>query len=125
MAMRESMREYLEHQNTPHGSIKVHQVFQKNPLTLFWHVVGCRRRAAIKLAQQHREGVQLPSGREIDGTYLDMNYEELEAHMLEFRQEWTITLHAMMREKIGGELIRWNATRFGIVFIFLQSFWDK
>jgi len=31
----------------------------------------------------------------------------------------------MMREKIGGELIRWNATRFGTVFIFLQSFWDR
>lgn len=34
-------------------------------------------------------------------------------------------LHATMREKIGGELIRWNATRFGTVFMFLQSFWDK
>lgn len=34
-------------------------------------------------------------------------------------------LHAMIREKIGGELIRWNATRFGTVFIFLQSFWDR
>jgi hypothetical protein len=33
-------------------------------------------------------------------------------------------LHAMMREKIGGELIRWNATRFGTVFMFLHSFWD-
>ena len=31
----------------------------------------------------------------------------------------------MMREKIGGELIRWNATRFGTVFMFLQSFWDR
>jgi len=31
----------------------------------------------------------------------------------------------MMREKIGRELIRWNATRFGTVFIFLQSFWDR
>jgi hypothetical protein len=28
----------------------------------------------------------------------------------------------MMREKIGGELVRWNATSFGTVFIFLQSF---
>ena len=37
----------------------------------------------------------------------------------------TCRLHAMMREKIGGELIRWNATRFGTVFIFLQSFWDR
>ncbi|CAM0152396.1 unnamed protein product [Urochloa decumbens] len=34
-------------------------------------------------------------------------------------------LHAMMREKIAGELIRWNATRFGTVFLFLQSFMDK
>ncbi|CAN6244021.1 unnamed protein product [Urochloa humidicola] len=34
-------------------------------------------------------------------------------------------LHAMMRERIGGELVRWNATRFGTVFIFLQSFWDR
>lgn len=34
-------------------------------------------------------------------------------------------LHAMMREKIGGELVRWNATRFGTVFLFLQSFWDR
>jgi hypothetical protein len=31
----------------------------------------------------------------------------------------------MMREKIGGELIQWNATRFGTVFMFLQSFWDR
>jgi hypothetical protein len=34
-------------------------------------------------------------------------------------------LHAMMREKIGGELIRWNATRFGTIFLFLQSFMNK
>jgi hypothetical protein len=30
-------------------------------------------------------------------------------------------LHAMMREQIGGELVRWNATRFGTIFIFLES----
>jgi len=30
----------------------------------------------------------------------------------------------MMSEKIG-ELIWWNATRFGTFFIFLQSFWDR
>ena len=30
----------------------------------------------------------------------------------------------MMREKIGGELIRWNATRFGTIFLLLQSFMD-
>ncbi|ONM24594.1 hypothetical protein ZEAMMB73_Zm00001d006632 [Zea mays] len=27
--------------------------------------------------------------------------------------------------EIGGELVRWNATRFGTVFIFLQSFLDR
>ena len=31
----------------------------------------------------------------------------------------------MMREKIAGELIRWNATRFDTIFLFLQSFMDK
>lgn len=31
----------------------------------------------------------------------------------------------MMREKVGGELVRRNATRFGTVFIFLHSFWDR
>jgi hypothetical protein len=31
----------------------------------------------------------------------------------------------MMKEKIGGELVRWNATRFGTLFLFLQSFWDR
>ena len=34
-------------------------------------------------------------------------------------------LHAMMRQKIGGELVRWNATRFGTVFLCLQSFFDR
>jgi hypothetical protein len=34
-------------------------------------------------------------------------------------------LHATMKDKIGGELTRWNATRFGTVFLFLQSFWDR
>lgn len=34
-------------------------------------------------------------------------------------------LHEEMRAKVGGELIRPNATRFGTVFIFLQSFFDK
>jgi hypothetical protein len=42
---------------------------------------------------------------------------------------WTPSLEAYrvvkIREKIGGELIRWNATRFGTVFIFLHSFWDR
>jgi hypothetical protein len=30
-----------------------------------------------------------------------------------------------MHDQIGGELVRPNATRFGTVFMFLQSFWDK
>ncbi|WVZ97039.1 hypothetical protein U9M48_042604 [Paspalum notatum var. saurae] len=34
-------------------------------------------------------------------------------------------LHAMMKEKIGGELVRWNATRFGTLFMFLRSFWER
>ncbi|WVZ96346.1 hypothetical protein U9M48_042001 [Paspalum notatum var. saurae] len=34
-------------------------------------------------------------------------------------------LHAEMKRHIGGELYRWNATRFGTVYIFLQSFWDR
>jgi hypothetical protein len=29
----------------------------------------------------------------------------------------------MMREKIGGELVRWNATRFGTVLFFAEFFW--
>jgi hypothetical protein len=31
----------------------------------------------------------------------------------------------MMRDKIGRELVQWNATRFGTVFIFLQSFFGQ
>jgi hypothetical protein len=34
-------------------------------------------------------------------------------------------LHDEMRRMIGGELIRPNATRFGTVFMFLQSYMDK
>ncbi|CAM0149332.1 unnamed protein product [Urochloa decumbens] len=30
-----------------------------------------------------------------------------------------------MKRKIGGQLVRPNATRFGTVFMFLQSFWDR
>ncbi|PWZ08530.1 hypothetical protein Zm00014a_022984 [Zea mays] len=119
-------------------------------------------RSAIKLAQECGQGVHIPTGKELDGKFLDMNYEDMEAHMAKFKDDWkeygvTVMcdswtdisrfsevsnvvddakricrffynhnrLHAMMREKIGGELIRWNATRFGTVFIFLQSFWDR
>jgi hypothetical protein len=45
-------------------------------------------RSAIKLAQQLGEGVHIPNGREIDGPFLDMNYEDMEAHMAEFKDEW-------------------------------------
>ncbi len=31
-------------------------------------------------------------------------------------------LHAMMVSAIGGELVKWNATRFGTNYMFLQSF---
>ncbi|CAN6363640.1 unnamed protein product [Urochloa humidicola] len=34
-------------------------------------------------------------------------------------------LHDEMKRKIGGQLVRPNATRFGTVFMFLQSFWDR
>jgi hypothetical protein len=34
-------------------------------------------------------------------------------------------LNVAMKRNIGGELYRWNGTRFGTVFIFLQSFWDR
>jgi hypothetical protein len=30
-------------------------------------------------------------------------------------------LHAMMRAAIGGELVKWNATRFGTNYMFLES----
>jgi hypothetical protein len=45
-------------------------------------------RAAIKLAQQLGEGVPIPTGREIDGTYLDMNYDDLKNHMEEAKENW-------------------------------------
>lgn len=45
-------------------------------------------RSALKLTQQLGEGVQIPRGREIDGPLLDMNYEELEANMAAFKEDW-------------------------------------
>jgi hypothetical protein len=30
-------------------------------------------------------------------------------------------LHAMMKQAIGGELVRWNGTRFGTNYMFLES----
>ncbi|PWZ06027.1 hypothetical protein Zm00014a_001860 [Zea mays] len=89
-------------------------------------------RSTIKLAQECGQGVHIPIGKELDDKFLDMNYEDMEAHMTKFKDDWkeygvtvmcdswtgptmmciiNLWLHAMMREKIGGELIRWNATR--------------
>jgi hypothetical protein len=31
-------------------------------------------------------------------------------------------LHTMMKTAIGGNLVRWNATRFGTNYLFLESF---
>ncbi|ONM18121.1 hypothetical protein ZEAMMB73_Zm00001d003995 [Zea mays] len=85
---------------------------------------------AVKLSQQLGEGVVVPRGRDIDEPLLNMNYEDLQTRMDQYKEDWgrfgvTIILHAMMKEKIGGELVRWNATRFGTLFLFLQSFWDR
>lgn len=44
-------------------------------------------RAAIKLAQQLGE-VPIPWGKEIDGPYLEMNYDDLQVHMAEFKGNW-------------------------------------
>lgn len=30
-----------------------------------------------------------------------------------------------MKRRIGGEIVKWNATRFGSVFMFLQSLWER
>jgi hypothetical protein len=34
-------------------------------------------------------------------------------------------LHAMMRQAIGGEIVRWNATRFGINYMFLERMFRR
>ena len=34
-------------------------------------------------------------------------------------------LHSMMRDAIGGELVKWNATRFGTNYMFLESIMKK
>jgi hypothetical protein len=31
-------------------------------------------------------------------------------------------LHTMMKTAIGGNLVRWNATRFGMNYLFLENF---
>ncbi|WVZ69810.1 hypothetical protein U9M48_018539, partial [Paspalum notatum var. saurae] len=35
------------------------------------------------------------------------------------------SLHSMMSQAIGGELVKWNATRFGTNYIFLESMFKK
>ena len=45
--------------------------------------------AAIKLAQQLGEGVSIPTGRDIDGPLLDMNYNDLKAHMEDYKENWS------------------------------------
>jgi len=35
------------------------------------------------------------------------------------------SLHSMMREAIGGELVKWNVTRFGTNYMFLESMYKK
>ena len=42
--------------------------------------------SAIKLTQQLGEGVAIPSGREIDGPLLDLNYEDLLAQMEDHKE---------------------------------------
>jgi hypothetical protein len=34
-------------------------------------------------------------------------------------------LNTMMRREIGGELVKWNATRFGTNYMFLESIYRK
>ena len=34
-------------------------------------------------------------------------------------------LNTMMRDAIGGELVKWNATRFGTNYMFLESIYRK
>ncbi|AQK40726.1 hypothetical protein ZEAMMB73_Zm00001d024167 [Zea mays] len=42
-------------------------------------------RLAIKLAQECGQGVHIPIGKEFDGKYLDMNYEDMDAHKAKFK----------------------------------------
>jgi hypothetical protein len=34
------------------------------------------------------EGVTIPTGRELDGTYLDSNKEEIKKHFQKFKEDW-------------------------------------
>jgi hypothetical protein len=41
-----------------------------------------------KLSQQLGEGVAVPRGRDIDGPLLNMNYEDLQTHMDQYKEGW-------------------------------------
>ncbi|WVZ97014.1 hypothetical protein U9M48_042581, partial [Paspalum notatum var. saurae] len=87
-------------------------------------------KAAIMETQKQGVGIKIPSGREIDGKYLDENVKEIEKEIEKWKMEWdecgvTLILHSMMRQAIGGELVKWNATRFGTNYMFLESMFKK
>jgi hypothetical protein len=44
--------------------------------------------AAVKLPQQLGEGVTVPRGRDICGPSLNMNYENLQTHMDQYKKDW-------------------------------------
>jgi hypothetical protein len=45
-------------------------------------------RSAIKLAQECGQGVHIPIGKKLDGKFFVMNYEDMEAHMAKFKDDW-------------------------------------
>ncbi|RLN22340.1 uncharacterized protein C2845_PM07G40100 [Panicum miliaceum] len=45
-------------------------------------------RAAVKLSQELGDGVHIPRGKEIDGPLLDRNFDDVEAHLAEFKEDW-------------------------------------
>ena len=45
-------------------------------------------RAAVKLSQEHGDGVHVPCGKEIDGILLDRNFDDVEAQLAEFKEYW-------------------------------------
>jgi hypothetical protein len=44
--------------------------------------------AAVKLSQQLGEGVAVPRARDIDGPLLNMNYEDLQTRMDQYKEDW-------------------------------------
>ncbi|KAE8809310.1 hypothetical protein D1007_14102 [Hordeum vulgare] len=65
-------------------------------------------RATMKITEKLGPS-PLPTAKEIHGIYLDKNYDEA----------------TDMKKNVGGELIKPNATRFGTVFMFLESYHEK